>query len=242
MAQNHPLPKGFEGAPDKQLPLFKAASATESSQPMVNFHGRPGGPGRDMGKTIEHAENVRGTLARLMTYFAKSRRLLVMLLISVACVTVAGLLAPALQGSAIDNIADSAWAALRKGVIVLLIVYAVNVLFTLAQSLLAARLSQSITRQMRHDLFRKMDHLSIRYLDSHSNGDVMSRMTHRCGECVLHHLTESWLAGIRPAHGDRHGGDYVRLLLAADADHHGDGDPHGDRHEKDVPGDAQGLP
>ena len=59
----------------------------------------------------------------------------------------------------------------------LLIVYAVNVLFTLAQSLLAARLSQSITRQMRHDLFRKMDHLSIRYLDSHSNGDVMSRMT-----------------------------------------------------------------
>ena len=177
MAQNHPLPKGFEGAPDKQSPLFKAASATESSQPMVNFHGRPGGPGRDMGKTIEHAENVRGTLARLMTYFAKSRRLLVMLLISVACVTVAGLLAPALQGSAIDNIADSAWVALRKGVIVLLIVYAVNVLFTLAQSLLAARLSQSITRQMRHDLFRKMDHLSIRYLDSHSNGDVMSRMT-----------------------------------------------------------------
>ena len=177
MAQNRPLPKGFEGAPDKQSPLFKAASATESSQPMVNFHGRPGGPGRDMGKTIEHAENVRGTLARLMTYFAKSRRLLVMLLISVACVTVAGLLAPALQGSAIDNIADSAWVALRKGVIVLLIVYAVNVLFTLAQSLLAARLSQSITRQMRHDLFRKMDHLSIRYLDSHSNGDVMSRMT-----------------------------------------------------------------
>ncbi|MBQ8554631.1 MAG: ABC transporter ATP-binding protein [Clostridia bacterium] len=144
---------------------------------MVNFRGRPGGPGRGMGQTVEHAENVRGTLARLMTYFAKSRRLLVLLLLSVICVTIAGLLAPALQGSAIDHIADSAWDALRTGVIVLLIVYAVNVLFTLAQSLLAARLSQSITRQMRHDLFRKMDHLSIRYLDSHSNGDVMSRMT-----------------------------------------------------------------
>ncbi len=177
MVQNRPLPRGFEGAPDKQSPLFKAAASTNSNPPMVNFRGRPSGPGRDMGKTIEHAENVRGTLARLMTYFAHSRRLLVMLLISVVCVTVAGLLAPALQGSAIDNIADSAWGALRKGVIVLLIVYAVNVLFTLAQSLLAARLSQSITRQMRHDLFRKMDHLSIRYLDSHSNGDVMSRMT-----------------------------------------------------------------
>ena len=163
MVQKQPLPRGFEGAPSKQSPLFKAASTTSNNPPMVNFRGRPGGPGRDMGKTIEHAENVRGTLARLMAYFAKSRRLLVMLLISVVCVTVAGLLAPALQGSAIDNIADGAWDALRTGVIVLLIVYAVNVLFTLAQSLLAARLSQSITRQMRHDLFRKMDHLSIRY-------------------------------------------------------------------------------
>ena len=115
MVQNRPLARGFEGAPDKQSPLFKAASTTSNNQPMVTFRGRPGGPGRDMGKTIEHAENVRGTLARLMTYFAKSRRLLVMLLISVVCVTVAGLLAPALQGSAIDNITDGAWDALRKG-------------------------------------------------------------------------------------------------------------------------------
>ena len=30
---------------------------------------------------------------------------------------------------------------------------------------------------MRHDLFKKIDHLSIKYLDTHSNGDVMSRMT-----------------------------------------------------------------
>ena len=30
---------------------------------------------------------------------------------------------------------------------------------------------------MRHDLFQKIDHLSIKYLDTHSNGDVMSRMT-----------------------------------------------------------------
>lgn len=177
MMEKQSLPKGFEGAPDKQSPVYKAASTTSSAPPTVNFRGRPGGPGRGMGQTVEHAENVRGTLSRLMTYFSQSRRLLVMLLISVVCVTIAGLLAPALQGSAIDYIADGAWEALRTGVILLLIVYLGNVLFTLAQSLLSARLSQSITRQMRHDLFKKMDHLSIRYLDSHSNGDVMSRMT-----------------------------------------------------------------
>ncbi|MBR4067465.1 MAG: ABC transporter ATP-binding protein [Clostridia bacterium] len=130
-----------------------------------------------MGQTVEHAENVGGTLARLMTYFGKSKRLLVLLLISVVCVTLAGLLAPSLQGSAIDHIAGRAWDQLRSCVILLLVVYLGNVLFTLAQSLLSARLSQSITRMMRHDLFKKMDHLSIRYLDTHSSGDVMSRMT-----------------------------------------------------------------
>ena len=30
---------------------------------------------------------------------------------------------------------------------------------------------------MRHDLFRKIDNLPIKYLDTHSNGDIMSRMT-----------------------------------------------------------------
>lgn len=47
----------------------------------------------------------------------------------------------------------------------------------MAQALTAAKLSQNIVRQMRHDLFEKIDHLSIGYLDTHSNGDIMSRMT-----------------------------------------------------------------
>ena len=144
---------------------------------MVNFRGRPGGPGRGMGQTVEHASNTKGTLGRLLQYFRQASKLLVLLLISVVCVTLAGLFAPSLQGSSIDAIKDRQWNDLSSCVILLLAVYLANVLFTLAQSLLAARLSQSITRQMRHDLFRKIDHLSIKYLDTHSNGDVMSRMT-----------------------------------------------------------------
>jgi len=171
------LPKGFEHASEGQAAVYKASAAKNTAQSMVNFRGRPGGPGRGMGQTVEHAENVGGTLRRLMRYFGHSKKLLVFLLAAVVCVTLAGLVAPSLQGSAIDHIAGSAWSQLRTCVIVLLVVYLGNVLFTLAQSLLSARLSQSITRLMRHDLFKKMDHLSIRYLDTHSNGDVMSRMT-----------------------------------------------------------------
>lgn len=172
------LPKGFEKAPEQGAVQYKTKTAAGGGgTPTVNFRGRPGGPGRNMGQTVEHAENVKGTLTRLLQYFQRAKKLLVMLMVSVVCVTLAGLFAPSLQGKAIDSIADKEWNVLYTCVGVLLAVYIGNVLFTLAQSLLAARLSQSIVKQMRHDLFKKIDYLSIKYLDTHSNGDIMSRMT-----------------------------------------------------------------
>ena len=165
MSNIHDLPRGFEKAPEPGTSLFRPIES------------KGGGPGRRMAQTVEHAENTGGTLTRLLQYFKHSKKLLICLMISVICVTLAGLFAPSLQGNAIDAIKDKTWDALSRCVISLLAVYLVNVVFTLAQSLLSARLSQSIVRQMRHDLFKKIDHLSIKYLDTHSNGDVMSRMT-----------------------------------------------------------------
>ena len=173
------LPKGFEKAPEKVITQYRTGGSKDGNQaPTVNFRGRPGGPpGRAMGQTVEKAENVKSTIIRLLQYFKKSKKLLVLLLSSVVCVTLAGLFAPSLQGQAIDSIAEKNWNTLYICVGVLLVVYIANVLFTLSQSLLAARLSQSIVKQMRHDLFKKIDYLSIKYLDTHSNGDIMSRMT-----------------------------------------------------------------
>ena len=172
------LPKGFENPPKEVARAYHTSDNKPGTPQTVNFRGRPGGgPGRGMAQTVEHASDAKGTLGRLLQYFRQASKLLIGLLIAVVCVTLAGLAAPSLQGSAIDAIKERQWDALSTCVITLLAVYLGNVLFTLGQSLLAARLSQSITRQMRHDLFKKIDHLSIKYLDTHSNGDVMSRMT-----------------------------------------------------------------
>ena len=173
------LPKGFEKVPEKVATQYRTGASKDGNQaPTVNFRGRPGGPpGRAMGQTVEKAENVKSTILRLLQYFKKSKKLLILLLSSVVCVTLAGLFAPSLQGKAIDSIAERNWDTLYICVGILLVVYIANVLFTLSQSLLAARLSQSIVKQMRHDLFKKIDYLSIKYLDTHSNGDIMSRMT-----------------------------------------------------------------
>lgn len=164
------LPKGFERAADAPRRTYRKADPKKA--PPGTFGRRPG-----MAQAVEYASDTKGTLLRLLKYFRNSTRLIVWLLLSVVGVTLAGLFAPSLQGSAIDAIKDHAWDTLRSCLIFLLFSYLAYVLFTLAQSLLAARLSQSITKQMRHDLFGKIDRLSVKYLDTHSNGDVMSRMT-----------------------------------------------------------------
>ncbi len=164
------LPPGFEKHPDGEEVKFLTKNGPGS------FRGRPGGP-RGMGQTVEKAGHVRETLFRLLGYFGRVKWLLLMLILSVICVTLVALVAPSLQGKAIDYIKERQWDTLYRCVIFLAIAYIANIFFGLSQSLLAARLSRSIVRQMRYDLFKKIDNLSIKYLDTHSNGDIMSRMT-----------------------------------------------------------------
>lgn len=177
MKEVHNLPKGFEKAPEMERFAYKAGADSNKNTPPPGMGPRPGGPGRNMGRAVEYAENKKGTLARLLIYFKEEKKLLVFLMAAVVCVTLAGLYTPSLQGQAIDAIAGKEWNTLYVCAAVLLAVYLFNVAATLLQSLSAAHLSQNIVKQMRHDLFRKIDYLSIKYLDTHSNGDIMSRMT-----------------------------------------------------------------
>lgn len=166
------LPKGFENRGDGQKVRFGSGGP---NAPIAAFRGR-GGP-RGMGQAVEKPANAAKTLTRLLKYFKGNKKLLFSLMAAVVLVTLAALFAPALQGDAIDFIATSDWNSLYSCLILLGIVYIANIGFSLAQSLLSARLSQSIVKKMRHDLFKKIDYLSIKYLDTHSNGDIMSRMT-----------------------------------------------------------------
>ena len=174
--QNNELPRGFERKPDISNVKY-SVNGKKNDAPQVNF--RPGGrrgPGA-MGMAVEKPVNAKDTVKRLLKYFSKTKLLLFSLMGAVIFVTLSALLAPALQGDAIDFIKDKQWSELYTCVAALAVVYGCSILFGLAQSLLAAHLSQAIVKQMRHDLFKKIDNLSIKYLDTHSNGDIMSRMT-----------------------------------------------------------------
>lgn len=172
------VPVGFERRPEEQQSFIKKEIKQAVAQTVSFRPGRgpgPGGPGR-FGE-VEKAANVKDTARRLLRYFSAAKKQLIGLIAAVVAVTLLSLAAPAMQGSAIDSIKAQDWPLLYRSAFLLLGIFIVNVGANLAQSLLAARLSQSIVRRMRHDLFKKIDNLPIPYLDSHSNGDIMSRMT-----------------------------------------------------------------
>lgn len=170
---NQKLPKVFENSSNEEAKFRGANNSQTSATPVRRGPGGPGG----MGRMVEKPKDVKGTVIRLAEYFRRSYKLLVLLVIAVVCVTLTSLISPAIQGSSIDAIKNGEWSTLNILLIWLLVSYALHVLFGLFQSLLSARLSQSIVRALRYDLFKKIDNLPISYLDTHSNGDVMSRLT-----------------------------------------------------------------
>ncbi|MBQ2117949.1 MAG: ABC transporter ATP-binding protein [Clostridia bacterium] len=175
------LPRGFETGRATQEVSYAKKDAAPQKTNTVDLRGRPGGgrggPGARMAAAVEKPKDLKKTLRRLLRYFGRESGLILLLFFSVIAVTVTALIAPSLQGSAIDRISEKSFDSLPRTLILLAAVYGVRVLFTLSQTLTAAHLSQRTVKRMRHDLFEKIDRLPIAYLDTHSNGDVMSRMT-----------------------------------------------------------------
>lgn len=126
---------------------------------------------------VEHAENVRGTLKRIAAYFVREKGIVFGMLAIVIFGTLCGVFAPALQSKAIDIIAKSKEGSLSVTLIIMLTVYLLYSASQLFQGLISAKLSQRIVKRMRDELFGKLIDLPVRYLDTHSHGDVMSRMT-----------------------------------------------------------------
>ena len=126
---------------------------------------------------VEHAENLGSTLKRILTYFAREKGMILSMLVIVILGTLCGVYAPSLQSKAIDIIAGSKEGQLTRTLILMLTVYFLYSGSQLLQGLLSAKLSQRIVKNLREELFGKIVDLPIRYLDTHSHGDVMSRMT-----------------------------------------------------------------
>lgn len=149
----------------------------ENKQTQLNNYKIPGMRGARNVQAVEKAKDSKKTLKRLLEYFVKEKYMLIILMIAVCFVVVCSVVAPGLQSEAIDRISEGEFDKLSGILVVMLCMYGVHCMGTLIQSMFSARLSQKIVKRMREDLFDRIVNLPIKYIDNHSHGDIMSRMT-----------------------------------------------------------------
>lgn len=137
----------------------------------------PGVSRRERFVEVEHARNAGMTLRRLAVYFLQEKALLAVMLGAVALGTICGIWAPSIQSRAIDIIAGTREGVLWFTLFLMLAAYLLYSAGQLLQNRISAKLSQRIVKRLRKELFEKILDLPVSYLDTHSQGDVMSRMT-----------------------------------------------------------------
>ncbi len=130
-----------------------------------------------MGAPVEKPKEKKKTLIRLMGYFRTELRYVFLLALVVVITVAASVLAPRYQSAAIDHLVQGAFGKIPKALGIMLGLYLLHGGATLLQGFLSARLGQRVIFRLRGELFGKVISLPVSWLDSHSHGDIMSRMT-----------------------------------------------------------------
>ncbi len=156
----------------------KAQSAPEPQTPPAPLLGmRPGGP-MALLREGEKSKNTGATLRRLWGYLQRQRTVLIATALLVVVTSGVDLLGPYLMGLAIDryiNTGDLPGLARLGGLMILTYLAAAG--GTWLQTYLMAGVAQRAVRDMRTDLFDRMQILPLRFFDQRSHGDLMSRLT-----------------------------------------------------------------
>ena len=130
------------------------------------------------------AKNPKKTLARLLSYL---KPYIGTMILVVVCILI-GSLATALSSYSLDPLINNYikplagtenpnFAPLVRFLVLMGAIYALGIVSSFLYNYLMVRVGQGMQKTIRDDMFRHMQRLPIRYFDTHTAGDVMSRYT-----------------------------------------------------------------
>ena len=135
-------------------------------------------PGPRFTEKIERPRNPRGTLRRLLQYLRRQRAALLAAALMVVVMVGLDLLGPWLLGRAIDRyIVPRDLRGLGLNCLLMLGIYGASALLNWLQSYVLAGVAQQTVRDLRADLFAKLQTLPLRFFDQRAHGELMSRLT-----------------------------------------------------------------
>jgi ATP-binding cassette subfamily B protein len=149
---------------------------TRPDPPPLLGRGGPGGM-RMLGK-VEKAKDARGTVRRLWGYLSHQKTALIATTLMVVVSTTLNLLGPYLMGLAIDQyIITHNLAGLAQLLLWMIAAYLTASLLTYLQVYVMAGAAQRAIRDIRNDLFIRLQSLSLRFFDQRAHGELMSRLS-----------------------------------------------------------------
>lgn len=141
-----------------------------------------GGPGSRFISSDEKASDAKGTLSRLLLMLKPQMFLIILTMIMTVAYTITSTYAPNKLADMVDIITEGYgtgidFGALRNAAIVVGLLYAISVACNLVQQFITISLSQNMVYDMRRAIDLKMKKLPIKYFDSHSRGEILSRVS-----------------------------------------------------------------
>jgi len=137
----------------------------------------------------EKPKDFRGTLKRLIKYLWPRRWQLATVFFFAALSTVFSILSPKVMGKATTKLLEGVmmkmagvpgasidFEYIRNVLLTLVALYALSTLFNYIQHFVMAGVAQSTVYQMRKDVMAKLSRLPLKYFDSRTHGEILSRV------------------------------------------------------------------
>lgn len=145
-----------------------------------------GGPagisgGKGLVMPAKKAKNVKYTLKRLWDFFKSEKKQLIVAFLLILISGLLGLLVPFFIGEAVNAIYPGKnlvqFDKLKFIVLVLLSVYVLDNVLIFLQEYIIAGVAQRVVFNLREKLFEKLQSLPIIFFDTHTHGEIMSRLS-----------------------------------------------------------------
>ena len=127
----------------------------------------------------------KDTVKRLMGYIFKDHKVqFIIVLICIIITALTGVASSLFLQTLIDDYIEPLLLetnpnlnGLLKAIIFMVGIYIVGILSSLIYTQMMVKVAQSTLKDIRDDMFEKMQRLPIKYFDTHTHGDLMSRYT-----------------------------------------------------------------
>lgn len=124
------------------------------------------------------------TLKRLLSYISQYRIQFIFVLVSILLSAVASVVYTLFLKTLIDDYitpllleAIPDFSGLARLILIMAGIYLIGVIATLFYNRVMVVIAQGVLKEIRDEMFEKMQKLPIRYFDTHSHGDIMSHYT-----------------------------------------------------------------